>query len=98
MVKRSLEYAQEAETKKSHLRELRKVECNGETGFKETREVLLFLSRTRWTSEQNQDGGITWLELYIWYRTHKIDDNAKLLRQKFRSKAKLPISKDMSAR
>ena len=82
VVKKALEYAEEAETKKLHLRELRRGECDGETEFKESRKVLIFLSRTRWTTNQNQDGGITWLELYIWYRTHKADEDSKILKPK----------------
>ena len=32
--------------------------------------MLNFIVRLRWATEKNPEGGITWLELYAWYRMH----------------------------
>ena len=32
--------------------------------------VSNFIAQVEWTTNLEEEGGITWLELYIWYRMH----------------------------
>ena len=73
-----MRYANEGEaTKKLRLRLLRENEGAGKEDVEESRNILNFLSKTRWTVERNQEGGITWLELFIWYKLHHIETPTK---------------------
>ena len=73
MVARRLTYAEEGETKKMDLRELRLEETDGEKEFEDTRKIVNFLSRLIWPTQANPQGGITWLELFVWIRLHKFE-------------------------
>ena len=44
--------------------------CKNEEEHKYTRGVQGFLSRLKWRSEENKEGGITWIELYALYSIH----------------------------
>jgi len=33
-------------------------------------KVANFISRIKWDADLNEEGGITWIELFIWYRMH----------------------------
>ena len=73
-IKRSLKYAEEGETtKKLHLRLLRDNEGASQKDVEDSMKIFNFLSRTRWTIEPNQQGGVTWLELFVWYKLHHIE-------------------------
>ena len=44
--------------------------CKNETEHKFTRGVQSFLRKLNWRSEENEEGGITWIELYALYSIH----------------------------
>ena len=70
-VERRLKYAKEdAETRTNCIRKIRKREADDDEDEAQIAKVLSFISRLRWTTEKSQEGGITWLEIYAWYRMH----------------------------
>lgn len=44
--------------------------CHDEKEAKFTRKVQGFLSKLRWKEADDEEGGITWIELYALYSTH----------------------------
>jgi hypothetical protein len=52
------------------MRSIRRGECKDADEWTQAIAVSSFISRVAWTTDLNDDGGITWLELYIWYRMH----------------------------
>ena len=90
-VQKKLTYAQDTdETKQLQIRELRRQECKDDKEYDESRKVINFLTHTRWTSQQLPQGGITWLELYIWCRMHSPKQPEAPLQ------GKVPLQKEMA--
>ena len=52
------------------MRRLRERETEDECEHEQTKKVLNFLSHARWVESKREEGGITWLELYIYFRIH----------------------------
>ena len=59
---------------KLHLRKLRRQECQSEDQWLQDNRTLNFLSHTRWAVTEQAEGGLTWLELFIWYTMHSGPD------------------------
>ena len=79
-IPRRLQYAREdTATVKLSMRKLRRQECESDSEWKRAEGVLNFISHTRWAKDPAEDGGITWLELYVWYKMHsKVEAEAPL--------------------
>ena len=59
---------------KLHLRKLREKGCQSDGQWLQDNRTLIFLSHTRWAETEQADGGVTWLELYIWFIMHSGTD------------------------
>ena len=82
-IKSQLDYGTDGHaTVKLRMRELRKKECKTEKEWKATSKVLNFISHARWSEEEAEVGGITWLELFIWYKMHAPAEETKPLAPK----------------
>ena len=59
------------------MRSIRHEECCNDEERRIIEGIANFTSHIEWTSELKEEGGITWLELYIWYRMHsaKIEED-----------------------
>ena len=60
--------------KKLHMRRLRNHESGKDDDHEETIKVVNFLSHTRWAKAKKQEGGVTWLELFLFYKLHAPPD------------------------
>ena len=66
-----LDYAGADEnTFRCKLRSIRQGESSNAEEWQQTRAIANFISHINWTSDLKEEGGITWLELYVWYRMH----------------------------
>ena len=75
------------------LRELRLEETDGEKEFEDTRKIVNFLSRLRWSTQANPQGGITWLELFVWFRLHKFEKASSFLKPKSSLQSQMAVFK-----
>ena len=92
-----LRYAEDGKaTQKLHLREFRRHESAGQGEFEDAMKIPNFMSRPRWSQEKDPQGGITWLDFFIWCQLHTLKQVRKPLSQKGRYKKKLPILKSCS--
>ena len=70
-IKASLKYAKEdEEAKQLRVRALRREEVKNNEEWEKANKVLNFITNIGWAEKGNEEGGITWLELYIWFRMH----------------------------
>ena len=75
MVVRKLSDVQERKpTKHLHMRRLRKHEIGKDEEHEEATQIVNFLSHTRWAKAKKQEGGITWLELFLLFKLHTPPD------------------------
>ena len=74
MIPQSLKYAEEGKDRVKHLeiRPPRRALSKDEHQHDEMKSIRNFLAHTRWhhVSEHEDKSGITWLELFLWYRMH----------------------------
>ena len=71
-VVQSLKYAEEEEQRsKLKMRKMRIQDVGGEVERTAAQKIQHFTSKIQWVDEKREEGGITWLELYIWYFIHK---------------------------
>ena len=71
LVARSLQYASEdEECFKCKLRYARRGECSTDDKCRQLKAIANFISHIEWTTDWKEEGGVSWLELYIWYRMH----------------------------
>lgn len=51
-------------------REIRDDESGGGQNPREIQNIANFISKIQWDPNMQEEGGITWIELYLWYRMH----------------------------
>ena len=79
----SLKYAEEEEQRsKLKMRKMRSQDVGGEAERAEAQKIQNFISKIQWVHEKREEGGITWLELYIWNFIHKGPEKDLLLEPK----------------
>ena len=82
-VVQSLKYAEEEEPRsKLRMRRMRSQDVGGEIERAAAQRIQNFISKIQWVDEKREEGGITWLELYIWYFIHKGPEEDMLLEPK----------------
>jgi hypothetical protein len=85
-IKQSLSYAG-GSCSKIKLTKPKKQICEDNLDYQRHICVRNFLNKVEWSEEQLPEGGITWLELYVWYTMHNgelegIDDKKDKLRNR----------------
>ena len=82
-VVQSLKYAEEEEQRsKLRMRKMRSQDVGGEIERTAAQRIQNFISKIQRVDEKREEGGITWLELYIWYFIHKGTEEELLLEPK----------------
>ena len=64
------------------MRKMRSQDVGGEAERAEAQKIQNFISKIQWVDEKREEGGITWLELYILYFIHKGPEKDLLLEPK----------------
>ena len=65
-----MKYAEDEAVFRCSTRNIREEECCSRREQRDIQAITHFISHIKWTSEKREEGGITWLEFYIWYRMH----------------------------
>ena len=78
-IPKALHYAEDAATElfRCKVRRIGEEEGGSRSEMRETQSIANFISQIEWAKEVGEGGGITWLELYIWFRMRspKIDED-----------------------
>ena len=68
-IPKELQYAK-GETFRCKVRYPRRQECSNDEEHQGLKGIANFVSKIEWQNEWNEEGGITWLEMYVLFRTH----------------------------
>ena len=68
-IPKELQYAK-GETFRCKIRYPRRQECSNDEEHQGLKGIVKFVSTIEWQREWSEEGGITWLEMYILYRIH----------------------------
>ena len=75
MIANTLQYDTGLSTFRCTMRYARRGECSTQREYEDLKLITYFISNVEWSTEWKEEGGITWIELYLLYRIHsrKID-------------------------
>lgn len=69
-IRRHLMHAEEEELISIETNPIRREWCEGEKEAAYTRKVQSFIGKLKWGKTENEEGDITWIELYALYAIH----------------------------